>query len=463
MQRILPREVVMLAILGWVLAATGSEALSQVVTGTARYRERMALPPGAVFEATLEDISRAGAPAEVLGTARLEPAGQPPFRFAITYDPRRIQPERSYAVRARVSQEGRLFFSTDRLYPVLTRGHGNFVQMLLLAGPAKQPPLGKLPATFAGQLPCADCEGIRWHLDLLPDHTFQLRLTYLGKPQELTVDDIGCWRVAGDGRALHLAGGGGTRESFEILNPETLRKLDRESKPVESSLNYDLKRSREFAPLEPQLAMTGMYTYLADTGLLTLCATGWKLPVASEGDNAALEAAYGKERRKPGEPVLVSLKGRIVARQPLEGAGPRPTVVVDRFEEIRPGETCRSPFSTAKLQETYWKLTRLNEAAVQVGPKQRVPHLLFHSKKRRFSGFGGCNRIMGRYHIQGKTISFEEVAMTKMACPEEMKQERDFVDALQRVRSWNISGQHLDLLDASGAPVARFEAAARRP
>jgi len=34
------------------------------VRGTATYRERMALPPGAVLEATLEDVSRADAAAE---------------------------------------------------------------------------------------------------------------------------------------------------------------------------------------------------------------------------------------------------------------------------------------------------------------------------------------------------------------------------------------------------------------
>src|SRR4029434_1841710 len=37
------------------------------VKGTATYRERMALPPNAIFEATLEDVSKADAPAEVIG------------------------------------------------------------------------------------------------------------------------------------------------------------------------------------------------------------------------------------------------------------------------------------------------------------------------------------------------------------------------------------------------------------
>jgi uncharacterized lipoprotein YbaY len=84
MLRILSQRGFMLAAMAFFLAATGSEAVSQVITGTALYRERIALPPGAVFEATLEDISRADAPAEILGRARLEPAGQPPFRFEIT-------------------------------------------------------------------------------------------------------------------------------------------------------------------------------------------------------------------------------------------------------------------------------------------------------------------------------------------------------------------------------------------
>jgi putative lipoprotein len=53
------------------------------INGTATYRERMALPPDAVFEVTLEDISRADATADVLGRARIENPGNPPFHFSI--------------------------------------------------------------------------------------------------------------------------------------------------------------------------------------------------------------------------------------------------------------------------------------------------------------------------------------------------------------------------------------------
>ncbi len=54
--------------------------------GTAAYRERIALPADAVFKAQLQDISRADAPATVLGRSTLVLAGQPPLRFEIAYD-----------------------------------------------------------------------------------------------------------------------------------------------------------------------------------------------------------------------------------------------------------------------------------------------------------------------------------------------------------------------------------------
>ena len=74
-----------------VLATTASSSVQgAVVRGQALYRERIALPPGSVFEATLEDVSRADAHAAVLGTFRAENAGPVPIRFEIAYDPKAI-------------------------------------------------------------------------------------------------------------------------------------------------------------------------------------------------------------------------------------------------------------------------------------------------------------------------------------------------------------------------------------
>jgi putative lipoprotein len=102
------------------------------INGTATYRERMALPPDAVFEVTLEDISRADATADVLGRARIENPGNPPFHFSIDYDPAQIVASHTYVVRARVTEAGKLLFTSDQRYQVLTLGHGSEIAMMML-------------------------------------------------------------------------------------------------------------------------------------------------------------------------------------------------------------------------------------------------------------------------------------------------------------------------------------------
>jgi putative lipoprotein len=98
------------------------------------YRERVALPPTAVTKVQLVDVSRADAPATVLGE-QIIPAGgkQVPFAFEIAFDPARIQSNHTYAVQARIEAEGGLRFINDARYAVLTRGAPTHVDMVLKA------------------------------------------------------------------------------------------------------------------------------------------------------------------------------------------------------------------------------------------------------------------------------------------------------------------------------------------
>ena len=101
------------------------------VTGSATYRERIALPPDAVFEAVLEDVSLADAPARRIGQVRIQSLDAVPVQFEIPYDPGRIEPRLSYSVRATIRVDGRLWATTDQHYPVLTRSNGSEVQLQL--------------------------------------------------------------------------------------------------------------------------------------------------------------------------------------------------------------------------------------------------------------------------------------------------------------------------------------------
>jgi heat shock protein HslJ len=76
------------------------------------------------------------------------------------------------------------------------------------------------------------------------------------------------------------------------------------------------------------------------------------------------------------------------------------------------------------------------------------------------SGSGPCNRFSGSYELNGKALKFGKVATTLMACIQGMDIETKFSQALQATTRFDLRGQILDLNDASGNLVARFESQA---
>jgi len=239
--------------------------------GTATYRERMALPPNAVFVATLEDVSRADAPAEVIARARIEHPGDPPIPFEIPYEPSGINPSHRYAVQARILIDGKVFFTTGQRNPVFMTGQSNEAALLL--------------------------------------------------------------RRAG---ASTTAGG-----------------------------------SAETSASQP----------------------------AASGGNA-----------------------------------------------------------TTALENTYWKLTHLGDTPIRMASQQQEPHFVLNSESHRVNGSGGCNRLTGSYELHGDQLAFSQMVGTMMACLEGMETEKAFLDVLKQVNKWKITGQQLELFDATGSLLASFEA-----
>jgi len=108
------------------------------------------------------------------------------------------------------------------------------------------------------------------------------------------------------------------------------------------------------------------------------------------------------------------------------------------------------------------KLVRLAEMPVQVAEKQREPHLTLANFEPRISGSGGCNRVTGSFELDGDELRLRGVAGTMMACLAGMEQEQRFLQSIGKVECYRISGSHLEMLDAGGAVIARFEAVALR-
>ncbi len=171
------------------------------------------------------------------GTARgggVDGAGE--LRFALRYEVER--PERGHL----------------ELFEPPTTGEGfpapaTRIPLVLAPGAPDLPLFGR----FAGDLPCADCAGIRTELLLYGDfgpveRRFVLVETYLGTPDgERPRERRGRWEVARSASepsvlmVIELAEESGEPRRFAAVGGD-LELLDREGRRIRSQLNYTLKR-----------------------------------------------------------------------------------------------------------------------------------------------------------------------------------------------------------------------------
>jgi copper homeostasis protein (lipoprotein) len=440
----------------------GAPAWAGTLEGAATYNQRFALPPDAVFEAVLEEVSKADPPPPPIARARIESAQYVPFRFRLTYDDAAVKPGARYVVRATVQQQGRVLYMTDRAYPVLG-GEASVPLTLRLVEPRPEPPPSRatpisrlqMPASYRGEMPDPSGRTVLWHLDVMRLNAYQLRTMDPSTPESDGVDEIGrWWRDADTGRLMLRTDRGASAALLPIDGGRTLRFVDTSDKPDPSRREYQLKRLPRFSPIEPRVLATGVFTSTAEGPTITLCAGKWRLPVSTQDDYQALEAAYLKQRQRPGQWLLVSVEGLIAVRphpDPLEP--PKRSMVVERFVSISPRESCDSP-----LRGTYWKLVRLGDTPVPAAEKPHEAHLIFADEGPRMSGSGGCNRLTGGFEVDGEKLKFSGVAGTRMACAAGMDQEQRFLRSFEKVDRYRINGLRLEMIDAAGTSLARFEA-----
>lgn len=103
---------------------------SASVTGTVTYLPRIAMPPNAVLEVSLIDVSRADAPAITLASqSTVFGDRQVPIPFELVYNPDQIDPRLSYAVQARIVVDGDLRFINTSRFAVITQGNPTNVEV----------------------------------------------------------------------------------------------------------------------------------------------------------------------------------------------------------------------------------------------------------------------------------------------------------------------------------------------
>ena len=119
-----------IALLFLTLAACGT---GSSVSGAITYRERVALTSGAMVIVQIRDTSYVDASAPLIAEQVITDPGQVPIEFSVPYSRDDIDPSNIYSISVRiVESDGRLAFTNDTAYDVITGGNPTRVDMVLV-------------------------------------------------------------------------------------------------------------------------------------------------------------------------------------------------------------------------------------------------------------------------------------------------------------------------------------------
>jgi heat shock protein HslJ len=114
--------------------------------------------------------------------------------------------------------------------------------------------------------------------------------------------------------------------------------------------------------------------------------------------------------------------------------------------------------SAVPLLDTHWRLSQIGGEVIDNPVGERAVSVSLTASNSAVTGNSGCNRMSGRYALEGDMLKFDALVATKMYCESRMQLEQSFTNALLSVIRWRITGQTLELFDETGKPVATFTA-----
>ena len=285
-------------------------------------------------------------------------------------------------------------------------------------------------------------EGGGLTVTLFPDGTFRLRERREGSAEPML--DLGEWALEVEGGVrLILRGGAGTRRAFRETGTDQLVADD----------GRELLKTATPDPIDGQFRLSGMYRDAQDGGLFAPCLVGRTYGVAPGGAEPELEKAWVDATPSRETSLYVEIIG---------GFDKNNSVAVDRFLGLKRGGACPALAARGSaLRDTEWRLVELDGERLSFDDWRRRP-LMRLDDLGKFTASTGCNTLNGDFVLDPAGLRFTPGPMTMMACPAaETAIERRFVAALDAIRTAQISGTTLDLIDGTGKRRMRLEARGR--
>lgn len=285
--------------------------------------------------------------------------------------------------------------------------------------------------SFIGTLPCAECPGITYHINLYRDGRFEVRQEHLERSKVAIVK--GVWLL--EKRNLHLVNQQQTLPAFHFLSNNQLTMLDLNGKPIASNLNYQLQRETEFKKLDTRQAMLGLYQLKDNLATFTSCRSGDTLNVANTQFHLPVMRQYQQDERYNGKAVIATLQGRRGQDEQQY------TLFIDKFEQFWPGAICPDQNTPGKMQGIVWRAEKLTNRYI---PQQLNVRVIFDQNERLY-GFAGCNNFNGNYKQRSNQLSVQPLISTRKFCAESSELEQQFTQSLQAADRAEVNGDKLQL------------------
>ncbi|WP_049792057.1 copper resistance protein NlpE N-terminal domain-containing protein [Christiangramia forsetii] len=299
--------------------------------------------------------------------------------------------------------------------------------------------------TYYGELPCADCPGINYELELNNDKTYTERMLYLERDTAAR-EESGNFRITNDTLLILKDKSTNSGMNKFVITEDSLRMLDKSGNAITSGFSdkYILTttKSEKFSMMAEQ-----------KDNSIGFKATGnepfWSLEI--DFNNKMHFKTLADEEMELISPVPDPVKPQDVDavsyRAKTESGTLHVTIFRKDCQDTMSGEKSdhfvRVSASTGENGEmmdfegcgTYlgdyrlndiWALETINSEKFE---SSKVPNLDFNLKEQRVSGFGGCNRITGPITINEENIEIGNLVATKMACPN-MEMENQFLKAI---------------------------------
>lgn len=330
---------------------------------------------------------------------------------------------------------------------------------------------------WLGMLPCADCEGIDYQINLKNDYTFKQKSVYKGKSEEIFIDE-GRWGFVSDSV---IAVSGNEDYKMFLIQQDHLVMLDQDGNKIESSFEerYHLSKDdgtvKEIMPVKPVEEVVEMnLNYYQEKFLsgVDFIARGnepnWTLEIDLE-KSMSFAAMYDIKVNTPAVEGIKAQDSDVTLYTAKTDSGELViTVIKDKCQDNMSGEnfpykvrveaksSADSTYKTfegcgrflydIRLYDIYVmeEMTGFNLKKEKL--MKGMPTFEFNLTDMRFGGHAGCNQINGGISVVGNKITFGNLVGTLMSCPN-MKIEKAVITALNdKTVTYSIDKMKLTLV-----------------